>query len=121
MKQDTTLRKTESGLVYKLVEEGQGDLFTSDNTVMVIYEGRHTDGTVFDSSKGQPVPFPLTAVVPGFREMLLMMRPGSKAHVIIPGNLAYGQRGSKDPNTGQYIIRPNETLIFDMEALGLEK
>ena len=121
MKQDPELKKTASGLVYKLINEGQGELFKEDDTVMVIYEGRHTDGTVFDSSKGQPVAFPLSAVVKGFREMLLMMRPGAKALVIIPGNLAYGPQGSQNPYTGEMTIKPNETLVFDMEAVGLEK
>ena len=82
----------------------------------VIYTGKHVDGQVFDSSNGQAVSFPVAAVVPGFKQMLLMMRPGTKAYCIIPGDLAYGQQGTPDGS-----IAPNETLVFEIEAVGLDK
>lgn len=114
LKADTALKATKSGLVYKLTATGSGDTFKETDEVKVIYTGMHVDGSVFDSSRGEAVNFPVMAVVQGFREMLLMMRPGAKARCIIPGNLAYGERGNQG-------IAPNETLVFDIETVGLAK
>lgn len=70
---------------------------------------------MFDSSNGQPVVFSPAGVVPGFGEALCMMGAGSKMIVYIPGKLAYGVDGAGDK------IGPNETLIFEIETVGLEK
>lgn len=104
-------KKTASGLVYKVITEGKGENFTDQDVVMVKYVGKHIDGSEFDSSKGEAVPFPLTQVVKGFAEMLKLMKPGGKVEAIIPGELAYGVNGNQG-------IGPNETLIFEMEAVG---
>lgn len=111
---DPALKKTASGLIYKLTAPGSGNTFKANDKVSVIYTGSHTSGEVFDSSDGKPVDFPVSGVVPGFKEMLLMMKPGAKAHCIIPGNLGYGERGTQG-------IAPNETLVFDIETVGLTK
>lgn len=116
LKADTALKQTASGLVYKITVPGSGEQFKEDDKVKVIYTGKHVDGQVFDSSNGQAVSFPVAAVVPGFKQMLLMMRPGAKAYCIIPGDLAYGQQGTPDGS-----IAPNETLVFEIEAVGLDK
>ena len=110
------LKKTKSGLVYKITEPGEGKQFTEADNVTVHYTGKHIDGSTFDSSvdRGEPATFPVTGVVPGFKEMLMMMRPGAKAHCIIPGNLGYGEQGNQ-------VIGPNEVLVFDIEAIGLGK
>ena len=116
MKADPELKKTKSGLVYKITEPGEGKQFTEADNVTVHYTGKHIDGSTFDSSvdRGEPATFPVTGVVPGFKEMLMMMRPGAKAHCIIPGNLGYGEQGNQ-------VIGPNEVLVFDIEAIGLGK
>ena len=116
MKADPELKKTKSGLVYKITEPGEGKQFTEADNVTVHYTGKHIDGITFDSSvdRGEPATFPVTGVVPGFKEMLMMMRPGAKAHCIIPGNLGYGEQGNQ-------VIGPNEVLVFDIEAIGLGK
>lgn len=114
MKADPQLKKTKSGLVYKITEPGAGDTFKPTDVVKVVYTGKHTNGEVFDSSRGEAVDFPLQNVVPGFREMITMMRPGAKAYCIIPGELAYGDRGNQ-------AIAPNETLVFEIETQGLAK
>ena len=84
--------------------------------VTLHYTGKHIDGSTFDSSvdRGEPATFPVNAVVPGFKEMLMMMRPGAKAHCIIPGNLGYGDQGNE-------VIGPNEVLVFDIETIALAK
>lgn len=104
---------TESGLQYRVVEEGAGDSPTIADTVSVHYTGRLLDGTVFDSSvqRGSPAQFPVSGVIPGWTEALQLMKPGGKLEVWIPSELAYGPRGA-----GQ-DIGPNETLTFEMELL----
>ena len=81
---------------------------------MVNYVGKHIDGKEFDSSK-EPVPFQTSQVVPGFAEMIKLMKPGMKVEVIIPGDLAYGPEG-REPTIGS-----NETLVFEMETVGKQE
>ena len=103
---------TESGLQYKVLEAGEGDLPTVDSTVQVHYEGKLINGEVFDSSiaRGTPVEFALTQVIPGWTEGLQLMKEGAKWQLYIPSELAYGESGSRS-------IGPNEALIFDVELL----
>lgn len=111
MAADKELKKTATGLVYKIEKQGNGKLFKQGDKVMVKYRGTHTDGRVFDEAKKAVA---LTVddqqMIRGFVEVLKLMSPGAKAHVIIPGNLAYG------PNGNQGGILPNETLVFDIET-----
>ena len=103
---------TESGLQYKVLEEGDGELPTVDSTVQVHYEGKLINGEVFDSSiaRGTPVEFALTQVIPGWTEGLQLMKEGAKWQLYIPSELAYGESGSRS-------IGPNEALVFDVELL----
>ena len=105
--------KTKSGLVYKVLAEGNGENFTENDVVLTKYVGKHIDGTEFDSSKGEAVPFNLKAVVPGFAEMIQLMKPGMKVEVIIPAELAYAENGNQ-------VIGPNETLVFEVETVGVQ-
>jgi FKBP-type peptidyl-prolyl cis-trans isomerase len=108
------VEQTESGLQYKVLEEGSGASPDSTDRVRVNYEGTLIDGTVFDSSyeRGEPVTFPLNEVIPGWTEGLQLMQEGAKYKFFIPGDLAYGQN---PPPQSQ--ISPNETLIFEVELL----
>lgn len=107
-------KKTKSGLVYKVLAEGAGENFTENDVVMTKYVGKHIDGSEFDSSKGEAVPFNLKAVVPGFAEMIKLMKPGMKVEVIIPAELAYAENGNQ-------VIGPNETLVFEIETVEANK
>ena len=106
--------KTESGIAYKVITEGKGENFTADQRIDIRYEGKLINGTVFDSTQGDEVrPMSPNQVVPGFKEALLLMKPGMKIEVIIPGDLAYGVDGRGG------LIGPNATLIFTIEAVGV--
>ncbi|MBR7011363.1 MAG: FKBP-type peptidyl-prolyl cis-trans isomerase [Muribaculaceae bacterium] len=113
LKKDNSYTFTKSGIAYKVLAAGEGKNFSDSDVVKVNYEGRHLNGEVFDKSGDQPVPFNLKQVIPGFAEMIQLMKPGSKVTVVIPGELAYGPQGNRG-------IDPNETLIFDIETLGVD-
>ena len=104
---------TESGLIYIVIEAGEGESQTLEDSVEVHYEGRLIDGSVFDSSfeRGQTVTFGLTQVIAGWTEGLQLMRPGGKFRFVIPPELAYG-----DDGVGQ-MIGPNATLLFDIQLI----
>jgi FKBP-type peptidyl-prolyl cis-trans isomerase len=104
---------TASGLQYKVLEAGSGDMPSSASQVQVHYEGRLLDGTVFDSSyaRGEPVEFDVSVVIPGWIEALQLMPEGSKWQLYVPPTLGFGPGG--DGRT----IGPNALLIFDVELL----
>jgi FKBP-type peptidyl-prolyl cis-trans isomerase FklB len=106
---------TPSGLQYKVLVKGEGQVPQPSDKVMVNYEGRLIDGTVFDASAkhgDKPAEFTPTQVIRGWTEALTMMPVGSKWQLYIPQELAYGER-----NAGQ--IKPYSTLIFDVELVGI--
>lgn len=102
-----------SGLQYKVLKEGEGDLPALTDQVKCHYHGSLINGKVFDSSveRGQPAVFPVNGVIQGWIEALQLMSTGSKWRLFIPSELAYGQRGAGG------AIGPNTTLIFDVELL----
>ena len=108
---------TASGLQYKIVEKGKGKSPTSEDKVIAHYTGKLLDGTVFDSShdRGEPATFPVSGVIKGWQEALPMMKEGGKWQIVVPANLAYGDRGVGN------LIGPNETLIFDIELVSISK
>lgn len=111
------VKKTESGLQYEVVKEGEGDSPKAESNVSVHYHGMFLDGKVFDSSvnRGEPVSFPVNAVIQGWQEALQMMKPGAKWKLYIPSDLAYGSRGAGN------AIPPHTPLMFDVELLEVEK
>jgi len=105
-----------SGLQYKVLAAGAGKTPASNDVVKAHYKGTLIDGTEFDSSytRGQPFTTPVNRVIPGWTEALTKMKVGDKWQLVIPGSLAYGERGMP-PKIG-----PNAVLIFEMELLGIE-
>jgi FKBP-type peptidyl-prolyl cis-trans isomerase FklB len=104
-----------SGLQYKVIKEGTGEIPTLNDTVTIQYRGTLIDGTEFDSSHGQPATFRVNGVIPGLSEALQLMKTGSKWQLFIPSKLAYGNR-----EVGRNI-GPNTTLIFEVELLSFTK
>jgi FKBP-type peptidyl-prolyl cis-trans isomerase len=111
------VKVTASGLQYEVLREGDGPQPLPTNQVSVHYRGTLLSGKEFDSSysRGQPTTFPLNRVIPGWTEGLQLMKVGSKFRFFIPPNLAYGERGAGN------VIGPNETLVFEVELLGINK
>ena len=103
---------TKSGLKYRKIKEGNGKHPTATDQVKVHYTGTLIDGKKFDSSvdRGEPITFPLNAVIPGWTEGLQLMDEGSKYMLYIPYNLGYGTRDMGE-------IPPGSTLIFEVELL----
>ena len=108
---------TASGLEYKVMKSGAGESPKLADKVKVHYHGTLIDGTVFDSSvqRGEPIVFPVGAVIPGWVEALQLMKVGDKWQLFIPAKLAYGEQ-SPSP-----AIPANSVLIFEVELLGIEK
>ncbi len=114
MNSDVT--QTESGLQYRVLEEGTGARPEATDEVEVHYEGSLLSDEVFDSSyeRGEPIVFPLNQVIPGWTEGVQLMTGGSKYQFFIPSELAYGN----NPPPGS-IIPPGATLVFEVELLGI--
>jgi FKBP-type peptidyl-prolyl cis-trans isomerase len=105
-----------SGVQYRVVKPGNGAKPVDTDTVQVNYRGTLLNGAEFDASQeGKPASFSLKTVIPGWRDALKNMPAGSTWQIFIPPHLAYGARGAgKD-------IGPNETLIFDVELIAINK
>lgn len=108
---------TASGLKYTVLKHGTGTVSPkASDTVKVHYHGTLLNGKVFDSSvqRGEPISFPLNAVIPGWTEGVQLMKVGDKFKFEIPPDLAYG------PNSPSSDIPPNSTLVFEVELLGIQ-
>jgi len=108
--------RTASGLVYKSLKEGSGASPAPTDRVKVNYRGTLIDGKEFDSSYavGKPAEFQLDRVIKCWTEGVQKMKPGGKAQLICPPEIAYGERGSG-------IIPANATLVFEVELLEVNK
>lgn len=102
-----------SGLQYMILAEGSGALPTPTDLITAHYAGSLLDGTEFDSSikRGQPITFPLARVIPGWQQLLPLLKVGTKVKTWIPSDLAYGPMGSPP------AIPPNSLLVFEMELI----
>ena len=104
--QEEGAQQTESGLAYKIIEAGNDKKAVSDkDTVWVNYKGSLLDGTVFDQN--DDINFTLNRVIKGWSEGMKLVGEGGKIKLVIPGELAYGEYGTRG-------IEPNSTLVFDV-------
>jgi FKBP-type peptidyl-prolyl cis-trans isomerase FkpA len=112
---------TASGLVYRELKAGSGESPTPKDKVKVQYTGKLRDGQIFDSSvqRGQPADFPLGRMIPCWIEGIALMKPGGKAEITCPSDLAYGDAGVP-PGSGDRIPG-GAALRFEVELLSVEK
>lgn len=111
------IQVTNTGLQYKVLKSGDGATPKATSEVSVHYEGKLTNGKVFDSSikRGQPQTIRLDQVIPGWTEALQRMKVGDKWQLFIPSNLAYREEGRAP------VIGPNEVLVFEVELLEVKQ
>jgi len=109
-------KKLDSGLKVWDVTEGKGDEVKAGAKVKVNYTGWLTDGTKFDSSfdRKEPIEFGLNGVIKGWTEGVPGMKPGGIRRLVIPSELAYGDRKVGD------VIKPNSTLVFVIELIEIK-
>lgn len=110
-------RKTDSGLVYKITQEGTGAQPQATDMVKVHYTGKFIDGKEFDASRkhgDQPAEFPLNQVIPCWTEGVQLLKVGGKAQLVCPSDIAYGDQA-------QPPMRPGATLVFDVELVDIVK
>ena len=111
-------KKTDSGLRYQIIQEGNGKKANKGDNVSVHYKGQLLDGTVFDSSYKRKQPLDFTVgigqVIAGWDEGLQLLKVGDKARLVIPSNLAYGSQGAGG------VIPPDAPLIFDVELVAVK-
>ena len=109
------MTRTQSGLYYQDIATGEGPAVQAGQTVRVHYTGWLPDGTKFDSSRDRNEPLEVTVgvgnVIPGWDEGLQGMQVGGQRKLVIPPNLAYGDRGAGG------VIPPGATLVFDVELV----
>lgn len=101
------------GLLYEVLQAGEGPQPGPSDIVVARYSGKHIDGRVFDATDpaGEPVSFALPEVVPAWQQALPLMRAGSKWRIHVPPALGYGDQGSPP------AIEPNEVLVFEIELV----
>ena len=110
------VQKKPSGLRIKIVQPGEGANPKPTDTVKVHYRGTLLDGREFDSShkRGQPMTFGLNQVIACWTEGLQLLKPGGKATLYCPAEIAYGDRGYPG------LIPPGALLTFEVELIGIE-
>jgi FKBP-type peptidyl-prolyl cis-trans isomerase len=116
-KENITVQPTASGLYYIETVKGKGEIAKAGQKVSVHYTGTFTDGTKFDSSIGKkPLEFVVGQgqVIKGWDEGIMLMNKGAKAKLVIPANLAYGERGAGS-------IPPYTPLVFEVELVDILK
>jgi FKBP-type peptidyl-prolyl cis-trans isomerase FkpA len=108
--------KTDSGLVFLSLKDGEGVTPGTTDTVKVNYRGTLPDGKEFDSSykRGKPIEFRLDGVIKCWGEGLKMMKAGGTAKLVCPPNIAYGEAGAGE------LIPPGATLVFEVELLEIK-
>lgn len=113
------VKKFPNGLQYKVIKEGTGAIPADTSKVLVSYEGRLIDGTIFDSSyknnDGKPIEITVNQMIPGWVEALTHMPEGSVWELYVPQELAYGSREAGDK------VKPFSALIFKLELVKVEK
>ncbi len=116
---ETTLAKTESGLLWQTVAEGTGDGIEDGDSATIHYSGWLDHETLFDSSRTRGEPFRMRLgagqVIPGWEEGVRGMKVGERRILVVPPALGYGEQGAHG------VIPPDSTLVFDVELLSIDR
>ncbi|MCR9173101.1 MAG: FKBP-type peptidyl-prolyl cis-trans isomerase [bacterium] len=100
--------RSSSGLYYKILNPGEGDLIKLKDRVSFTYKGTFLSGKVFDEQI-EPVEFDVQTLIGAWKEVMLHLRPGGKAFLVTPPQLGYGEHDLDD-------IPPNSILVFELEV-----
>jgi FKBP-type peptidyl-prolyl cis-trans isomerase FkpA len=106
---DIKCERSESGLYFKIIEEGEGELIQFRDHVTFTYKGELINGDIFDNQK-DPVEFAVDDLIGAWKEIMLQVKQGSKVYLVAPPQLGYGSRKLDD-------IPANSILIYEMEIL----
>lgn len=110
------ITKLPNGVLYKVAAEGKGAKPGDADSVLVNYRGSLITGIEFDgNADGKPVTLKVDQLIVGWKETIKLMPTGSRWTIVIPPQMAYGARGVGSD------IGPNETLVFDVELVGIVK
>ncbi len=107
-KKNIKCTRTSSGLYYKILDPGEGQLIKLKDRVQFTYKGMLLNGKVFDEQK-EPVEFNVQTLIGAWKEVMLYLRPGGKAFLVCPPQLGYGEHDLDD-------IPPNSILVFELEV-----
>ena len=103
------------GVLYSVIKEGKGKKPLSTDAIEVYYSGSLINGKQFDATEpGHPAILKVASLINGWKQALTSMPTGSKWHIVIPSQLAYGERGAGND------IGPNEVLVFDVELVSIK-
>jgi FKBP-type peptidyl-prolyl cis-trans isomerase FklB len=106
---------TDNGLQYKIIKSGSGKKPLESDMVEVNYRGSLIDGKEFDATQeGKPATLKVSSLISGWKQALTMMPVGSKWQLVVPSQLAYGERGVGND------IGPNQVLVFEVELVGIK-
>ena len=105
-------QRSESGLYYKILDEGEGNLIRFQDYVSFTYKGEFLSGEVFDDQK-EPVEFEVRQLIGAWKEIMTELKPGAKVFLVAPPSLGYGDRQLDD-------IPANSILVFNMEIVGVK-
>lgn len=112
------LERTRSGLLYRILEEGEGEKLQWGDYISVHYKGYFLDGQVFDSSyrRDKPLQFYIGNMIPGWNEGLQLIAPGGKIQLFVPSPLGYGEEGLPDGKEG-FLVPPDTPMVFEVEVV----
>lgn len=110
------VKKTDSGLMYRVIKAGSGPAVQKDNDVVtVFYKGALITGKVFDQAQPeQPAQFPAGQLIPGWVEALKLMKTGDTWEIVVPADLGYGSEGAGAD------IPPDQALVFTMTLVKVD-
>ena len=111
-KKDKKCQRTPSGLYYTIITPGEGEYIRYKDIVSFSYTGKFLSGKIFDVQKN-PVEFEVSKLILGWKEVMFELKPGAKVFMVLPPQLAYGERKLDD-------IPPHSILVYEMEIIGVK-